>query len=68
MSALLEIAIEELKESRASTMSKNEYCAFNDNATGIQIVSMPKDVLDIILKYNQKLEEENLNLKTQLKQ
>lgn len=67
LSRLLETSIEELKESnKGPAMSKNEYCTFNDNAIGIQIVSIPKDVLDIILKYNQKLEEENINLKTQL--
>jgi transcriptional regulator with XRE-family HTH domain len=42
---------------------KNENCTFTDNAVGIQYVNIPKEVLDTILRYNQKLEEEVRELK-----
>ena len=43
--------------------AKNENCTFTDQAVGIQFVNIPQAVLDTMLKYNQKLEEENANLK-----
>ena len=35
--------------------------------TRLQYINIPQNVFDIIIKYNQKLEEENLTLKEQLK-
>ncbi|NCT60683.1 MAG: helix-turn-helix transcriptional regulator [Flavobacteriia bacterium] len=60
---ILETSIEEIKRDN-QTSPKNEYCTFNDNSIGIQIVSMPKDVLDVMLKYTAKLEEEISFLKS----
>ena len=57
LAAILEISIEELKKEMPSS-TKNENCTFNDQSIGIQIVSMPKDALDIMLKYTAKLENE----------
>jgi transcriptional regulator with XRE-family HTH domain len=64
LSDFLETPIEQLKKND-STISKNENCTFHDNSIGVQIVSMPKETLDIILKYTIKLEEEIKNLKDQ---
>jgi len=63
---VLDTTIDELKK-EIVTVPKNENCTFNDNAIGIQIVSIPKEAWDIMLKYNTKLEEENTQLKEQLK-
>lgn len=57
LAAILETSIEEIKKEIPS-VAKNENCTFNDNSIGIQIVSMPKETLDIIIKYTAKLEEE----------
>ncbi|VXB10575.1 conserved hypothetical protein [Flavobacterium sp. 9AF] len=62
---VLKIPIEELKKANEN-MPKNENCTFYDNSIGIQIVSMPKETLDIMLKYTAKLEEENKILKQDL--
>lgn len=62
---VLETTIEELKETNES-MPKNENCTFNDNSIGIQIVSMPKETLDIMIKYTAKLEAEIIQLKEKL--
>ena len=45
---------------------KNENCTFSDGAigsVGIQYINIPKDVLDTLLRYNSKLEEEVRALK-----
>ena len=62
LSDILETSIEEIKKEPQS-VATNENCTFNDNAIGIQIVSIPKDALDIMLKYTAKLEEEVAILK-----
>lgn len=62
---LLETPVEELKELN-ETMAKYNNCNFNDNSIGIQIVSMPKETLDVMMKYTAKLEEENRVLKEEL--
>jgi transcriptional regulator with XRE-family HTH domain len=62
IAALLETSIEEIKKEIPS-IAKNENCTFNDNAVGIQIISIPKDALKIMLKYTAKLEEEVAFLK-----
>lgn len=64
---VLDVSMEELKK-EGENIPKNENCTFNDNSIGIQIVSMPKEAWEVILKYNTKLEEENAQLKEQLKQ
>ncbi|WP_445458256.1 helix-turn-helix domain-containing protein [Flavobacterium sp. HNIBRBA15423] len=63
---VLETPVEELKE-KNEPMAKNENCTFNDNSIGIQIVTMPKETLDVMMKYTAKLEEEINQLKGQLK-
>lgn len=62
LAKFLDSNVEELKKT-TQTSAKNEYCTFNDNAIGIQIISMPKDALDMILKLVAKLEQENIDLK-----
>jgi transcriptional regulator with XRE-family HTH domain len=64
LAGFLETVVEEL-QSETHPLSKNENCTFNDNSVGIQIISMPKDALDLILKLVSKLEEENADLKNQ---
>lgn len=62
---ILDIPVEEIKDNNPIT-SKNENCTFQDNAIGIQNITIPQNVFDIIIKYNAKLEEENTTLKEQL--
>ena len=62
---VLEVSKEDIKEERQLT-AKNENCTFTDQAVGIQFVNIPQAVLDTMLKYNQKLEEENATLKAEL--
>jgi hypothetical protein len=45
---------------------KNENCTFSDSVQlnqGIQYINIPKDVLDTLLRYHSKLEEEVRALK-----
>lgn len=63
-SQTLEVSIEDIKEDNAQ--AKNENCTFNDNSVGIQNISIPQEVLDIILRYNKKLEDEIKQLKERL--
>ena len=64
LAEFLDTPIEELKKD-ASSIVKNENCTFNDNAVGIQIISMPKEAWDFMVKYSNKLEEEITQLKEQ---
>ena len=60
----LEVSVEDIKNDQAMVF-KNENCTFSDNAQLINhnYINIPKDVLDTILRYNQKLEEEVRELK-----
>ncbi|WP_445458255.1 helix-turn-helix domain-containing protein [Flavobacterium sp. HNIBRBA15423] len=64
---VLETPVEELKK-MDDYMTKFENCTFNEQsqAIGIQIVSMPKETLDVMMKYTAKLEEEINKLKEKL--
>lgn len=62
LSNLLETSIEEIKKEVPYIAAKNN-CIISDNKKGIHIVSIPKDTLDIMLKYIAKLEEEVAYLK-----
>jgi transcriptional regulator with XRE-family HTH domain len=64
LAELLETSVEEL-QSATQVVPKNENCTFNDHSVGIQIISIPKVALDLILKLVAKLEEENADLKKQ---
>jgi transcriptional regulator with XRE-family HTH domain len=59
----LGVTKEEIKE-KLAPQAINENCVFNDQSVGIQNISLPIDVLETILRYNKKLEEENAFLKT----
>lgn len=61
----LDVAKEEIKDVPKNSF-RNENCTFNENSVGIQYVNLPQNVLDVILKYNIKLEEENAALKKKL--
>ena len=65
LSLLLESPIQDLKNERAA-VPKNENCTFNDQSIGINYVNIPADVLEIIVKYNARLEKENQELKSQI--
>jgi transcriptional regulator with XRE-family HTH domain len=62
----LNVPVEEIKDTVTPLSIKNENCTFSDSAVGIQYVNIPQNVFDIIIKYNAKLEEENLSMKKQL--
>lgn len=53
----LEVPVEDIKEKQE--LIKNENCNFYDNAIGIQYVNLPHEMYDVLLKYIQKLENEN---------
>lgn len=65
LAKLLDTDIEEIKK-EIPPSTKNENCTFNDNSIGINYVNIPQDLLDTVLKYNRKLEEEVLHLKQQI--
>ncbi|WP_144891236.1 helix-turn-helix domain-containing protein [Flavobacterium tiangeerense] len=62
LSNVLETSIEEIKKEVPNIVT-NDNCVINDNAIGLQIISIPKDTLNIMLKYTAKLEEEVAYLK-----
>jgi transcriptional regulator with XRE-family HTH domain len=63
---VLDVAVEDIKLENEPITIKNENCTFRENAIGIQYVNIPQNVFDIIIKYNTKLEEENLKLKKEV--
>jgi transcriptional regulator with XRE-family HTH domain len=65
LAKLLDTDIEAIKREIPSS-TKNENCTFNDNSIGINYINIPQELLDTVLKYNRKLEEEVLHLKQQL--
>ena len=62
----LGVSKEEIKN-KIAPQAINENCVFNDQSIGIQNISLPVEVLDALLRYNKKLEEENELLKNKLK-
>lgn len=68
LAKILEVPVEDIKEINNITNSKNENCVFHDQSIGIQIVSMPQNAFDMIVKYNQKLEIEIDTLKQENQQ
>ena len=62
---VLEVSVDEIKDEQSINL-KNESCTFNNQAIGIQYVNIPQNIFDIVLKYNQKLEEEINSLKMKL--
>ncbi len=62
----LGVSKEEIKD-KIAPQAINENCVFNDQSIGIQNISLPVEVLDALLRYNKKLEEENELLKNKLK-
>lgn len=62
---LLETTVEEINVVEQN-IPKNEHCTFNDQAIGIQISNMQENMLEIMKKYIQKLEEEIVGLKARL--
>lgn len=61
----LGVSKEEIKD-KIAPQAINENCVFNDQSVGIQNISLPVEVLDALLRYNKKLEEENELLKNKL--
>lgn len=68
LSKILDMPVDEIKQTSNKTNPKNENCVFNDQSIGIQIVSMPQNAFDMIVKYNQKLEIEIETLKQENQQ
>ena len=60
----LGVSKEEIKD-KLAPQAINENCVFNDQSVGIQNISLPVEVLETILRYNKKLEEDNAILKTE---
>ena len=58
----LGVSKEEVKD-KITPQAINENCVFNDQSVGIQNISLPIEVLETILRYNKKLEEDNALLK-----
>ena len=55
----LDVLKEEIKE-KTEPQATNENRPFSDQSVGIQYISIPKEVLETVLKFNKKLEEDNL--------
>ena len=57
----LEVNVDDIKREKPQSL-KNENCTFNENSVGINYVNIPQNLLDIIIKYNTKLESDNEKL------
>lgn len=63
----LDIPVDEIKEVSTPLSIKNQNFTFNDNAINAHNnINIPQNIFDIIIKYNAKLEEENIFLKSQI--
>jgi transcriptional regulator with XRE-family HTH domain len=60
----LGVSMEEIKD-KIAPQAVNENFVFNDQSVGFQYISIPQEVLDTILRYNKKLEEDNALFKTE---
>nr|WP_315186017.1 helix-turn-helix transcriptional regulator [uncultured Flavobacterium sp.] len=66
---VLEVPMEEIKDSKITNSIKNENCTFHEGSVaGVQYVNLPQNVFDIIIKYNLKLEENNFLIKQDVSQ
>lgn len=61
----LNTSVEDIKEDNGVNI-KNDNCTFNEHSVGIQYVNIQQSILDTVLKYNARLEEENKMLKEEL--
>lgn len=61
---VLNVPVEEIKDLAKSLNIKK--WNNNNTATGIQYINMPENVLDVIMKYNGRLEEENEYLRQEI--
>ena len=52
--------VEDIKVENVPASIKNEHFVFNDNSANNQYVNIPQNVFDIIIKYNAKLENDDL--------
>lgn len=62
----LDVSVEDIQDEKGVNL-KNENCTFTDTSIGIQYVSVPQEILDTVLKYNKKLEDEIEELKKKLR-
>ena len=62
---VLEVSKTDIIDEKRHTVN-NENFTFNDSAINTQFINIPQNIFDIVIKYNQKLEEENANLKTEI--
>lgn len=62
---VLDIPKEEIKDEKPLTIN-NENCTFKDSFFNTQYINVPEKVLEVVMKYNQKLEEENLYQKQEI--
>ena len=60
---ILGVCKEEIKE-KLAPQAINDNFVFNDQLVGVPNISLPVEVLETILRYNKKLEEDNALLKT----
>ena len=63
---VLNVPVEEIKDLAKSLDMKKWNFNKKNNATGIQYINMPENVLDVIMKYNGRLEEENEYLRQEI--
>lgn len=61
----LDVPKEEIKDEKPLTIN-NENCTFKDSFFNTQYINVPEKVLDVVMKYNQKLEEDNLIQKQEI--
>jgi len=55
----LSVEVEDIKEEEKATVN-NQNCTFNGQSVGgVQYINIPQDVLDMMVRYTKKLEDEN---------
>jgi transcriptional regulator with XRE-family HTH domain len=63
----LDVFKEDIKDDKSIIMN-NENCTVKDSFLHTQYINLPEKVLDVVMKYNQKLEEDNFLLIQEISQ
>ena len=50
IATVLQVPVDDIKESFSENPSQNVNCTFNDQSVGIQYITIPTDILDQLLK------------------
>ena len=61
----LNVPKEEIKDEKPLTIN-NDNCSFKNSFFNTHYINVPETVLDVVIKYNQRLEEDNLFQKQEI--